>query len=436
MSRVQELLERKRVDVEARKRAGHANQVPNDDRRVRWDSKRFCVIAEIKRSSLSAGAIRPGLDVVSLARAYEAAGAAAVSVLTEPHFFGGSLSDLQVAHHVVGIPLLQKDFVIDAFQIAEAKVYGASFILLIARFLSRTQLQELVDACRELRMNPLVEITDEKDLEKIPDRLDFLGVNSRNLETLQVDTAKFASLRPKLPPSFVIAESGIRSNEDLRGVIDLGYNGALIGEHLLRASDPGAELAFLTRLSGNRPRIKVCGITNERDAMLAVEEGADALGFIFADSPRKISTAALGAIRAKIPAGVLCVGVFLGQSKEEITEAAQKWNLHVAQIYDAASPPMPVWKAHRIHSDAEIRMTDAAIPVLWDVKTSDSDMPGVWRKLSGHAVFAVAGGLTHENVKDAVEICRPVWVDVARGVEKEPGIKDPVRLREFMKVLR
>lgn len=434
MSRVRELLERTRADVEARKREKPELQIPGDDRRVRWDSRRFCIIAEIKRSSLSAGAIRPGLDVASLARSYEAAGASAISVLTEPHFFGGSLRDLQLARQAAGVPLLQKDFVIDAFQIREAKAHGASFILLIARFLTSAQLQELVHACRELRMNPLVEITDENDLEKIPDRVEFLGVNARNLETLEVDTTKFATLRPKLPQSFLIAESGIRSHGDLRRVIELGYHGALIGEHLLRAPDPGAELASLVRLSSNRPRIKVCGITNERDAMLAVEEGADALGFIFAESPRKISAATLDAVRSRIPSGALCVGVFLGQSTEEITEAAQRWNLHVAQIYDDASPLMPIWKARRFNGEAVSAPVD--MPLLWDVKMPDSEMPGVWKRLSNHPVFALAGGLTPENVTDAVEICRPVWVDVARGVEMKPGIKDPTRLREFIKVLR
>lgn len=434
MSGVREVLDRTRRGVETRKRAGLAH-IPEDDRRAQWSRNGFRIIAEIKRSSLSAGAIRPDLDLPALARSYEGAGAAAISILTEKHSFGGSLDDLACARKAVSLPLLQKDFVIDAFQIAEAKHYGASFVLLIARFLTRDELQSLLSVSRDLRMNAIVEITDETDLKKITEPVEFLGVNSRNLETLIIETGKFAELRKLLPDSFLIAESGIQSREMLRRVMDLGYHGALIGEHFLKCVEPAAELASFVRESGARPRVKVCGITTERDAMLAVEAGANALGFIFADSPRRISQKTLSAFRRKIPAGVQCVGVFLGQSEDAIAAATRQFDLDVAQIYDDLRPPMPVWNAYRFHSAAQAASASIE-PLLWDVKASESDLPLIWKSLATRPVFALAGGLHSGNVAQAVEICNPVWVDVARGVEKAPGVKDPEKLNAFMKVLR
>lgn len=433
MSRIEDLLQRTRQDVEHRKQSGLAS-VPADDRRVRWNRTGFRIIAEIKRASLSAGAICPDLDLASLARAYEAAGAVAISVLTESHYFGGSMADLQRAHTAVSLPLLQKDFLIDPFQVHEAKAGGASFVLLIARFLSRQELRGMLAAVREMQLNAIVEVTDGEDLAKLDEPVEFLGVNARNLQTLEMDTGKFENLRSALPDAFLIAESGINTPELLERVIGLGYHGALIGEHFLRAADPAKELSSFVRTANHRPSVKICGITNETDALQAVESGADALGFIFAESPRRIDPRILAAIRPKIPAGILCAGVFLGQTQREIEDTVRRFDLHLAQVYDDAQPGVPVWIARRIHSPSAVTNTRLQNAVLWDVKSDDP--LNIWKSLAQEPVFALAGGLHPGNVTRAAEICRPVWVDVARGVEREPGVKDPAKLREFMKALR
>src|SRR4029079_19760221 len=164
---------------------------------------------------------------VELAIGYENAGAAAVSVLTEEHYFHGSLNDLVAVKKAVRISVLQKDFILDPYQILEAKEAGADFVLLIARFLSTSMISEYLDLCETIRMNALVEITDESDLAKIRPPVKFLGVNSRDLEPFEIDLRRFQTLRLLLPDAFLIAESGLQSIADLRYVIDLGYHGAL-----------------------------------------------------------------------------------------------------------------------------------------------------------------------------------------------------------------
>jgi len=426
---IHELLRRKKADVEHRK---CQITVPSDDRQVHWNRDRFHLIAEIKRSSLSAGVICNEIDIPVVAFAYEKAGVSAISVLTEEHYFDGSINDLRAAGAAVSIPLLQKDFVLDPFQILEAKVAGASFVLLIVRFLTTEQLRGMLRLCKEIRINAIVEVTDEQDLQKIMQPVTFLGVNSRDLETLQIDKGKFARLRPLLPDAFLIAESGISNAKDLADVMDLGYHGALIGEHLLRAQDPGAEALQLVRAIRKIPKVKICGITSERDAQLAIQCGADALGFIFAESPRRIQEEALALFRNKIPKEIMCVGVFRGQSENEALGIMKEFSLDVAQIYDPIDLPVPVWHAKTTSE----RCGENRDHVLWDVKAEDQLLPSIWRQLSETRVFALAGGLNPSNVSQAIAICEPEWIDVARGVESEPGVKDETKLSEFMKAVK
>ena len=442
MSRIAELLSRKRLDVERRK-ASRTPVVPSDDRRVTWDKNRFRIIAEIKRASISAGSIRTELDPIELALSYEKAGAAAISVLTEEHYFQGSLDDLRHVRAATSIPVLQKDFILDEFQILEAKEAGADFVLLIARFLTSGQMREMVKLCDEIRINALVEVTDEADLEKIDFPVRYLGVNCRDLETLEVDLSRFERMQNRLPEAFCIAESGIRNVDDLRRVMELGYNGALIGESLLRSEDPSHALRTLVaaatsnsstlsrgRLEGGwyPTKVKICGITNERDARLAVEAGASALGFVFAESPRKITSSTLQLFRSQIP--VPCVGVFRGNVPDEIRSIIGKCSLDIAQIYDqAAELSVPIWRAITIDSlDGLADRTEHLV----DIKLPEKELPEAWKLLGETSVFALAGGLHQGNVQQAISLCHPEWVDVARGVESEPGIKDANKVREFI----
>ena len=430
MSKISELLQRKRIDVAGRKSACTPNP-PSDNRLVHWDKNSFRILAEIKRSSLSAGGIRRNLDLEQLARSYESAGASAISVLTEEHYFEGSLGDLTAVRRSVSVPILQKDFVLDEFQILEAKEAGADFVLLIARFLTPQEIRDFLQVCDRIQINALVEVTDESDLRKIDGPVRYLGVNARDLETLAVDISRFEKMRDRLPDAYLIAESGINSIETLRKVMSLGYHGALIGEHFLRAEDPAQELARFLR--ARIPKVKICGITSEQDAELAIQEGASALGFIFAESPRKISIDQLKTFRKKI--SVPCVGVFRGNAQNQIQAIVEDCGLDIAQIYDSCSVPIPTWEARTatsLNQISELRGQN----LLVDIKLSDSDLPTAWRLLAQRTVFALAGGLHPGNVSEAISLCQPEWVDVARGVEKEPGIKDAEKLREFMKAVK
>ena len=293
-------------------------------------------------------------------------------------------------------------------------------------------------------MNALVEVTDKKDLEKVTVPVMYLGVNSRNLETLQVDKTVFRTLRDNLPDAFLIAESGINSLEDLEEVIDLGYNGVLIGEHFLRSENPAAEVSKFASFAGAlrevpmrlKPKIKICGITSEEDAILSIEAGANALGFVFAESPRQVNPSTLRSFRSRIPGDVLCIGVFRGQPKETVEEIMQDFGLDIAQVYDPIQLSSPVWNARvtRIRSDVDqIRSNRNSDSILWDVKAEETQTSELWREIAREKVFALAGGLTPENVHLAVTICHPEWVDVARGVERSPGIKDKNKVINFIK---
>lgn len=443
MSKIQDLLRQKRIDVQKRKSL-RKPVLSEKDSRVNWDRDRFRILAEIKRSSLSAGTIRQNLNPAELARAYAAAGAAAISVLTEEHYFHGSLHDLKSVSNAVSIPVLQKDFVIDEYQILEAKEAGANLVLLIARFLTESEIASLLGFCEKIRIDAIVEVSNQEDLKKITEPVRFLGVNARDLETLRVDTTRFERLRDGLPDAYWIAESGITNIEMLQRLLQLGYRGALIGEHFLRAGDPAAELCnFQSAINvvlpnpveKGQPKVKICGITSERDADLAMDAGASGLGFIFADSPRRITAEVLNAFRDRIPKNVECVGVFRGVPQNEVESIMNGCRLDIAQCYDLFQIKVSTWDARTVNSVEEIETLQEYKMgnLLVDVKLPDRELPNAWRRLG--SVFALAGGLHAGNVAEAISVCRPVWVDVARGVESEPGLKDANKVREFMKAV-
>ncbi len=205
------------------------------------------VIAEIKRRSPSRGVLREDLDPRDLARSYERGGAAALSVLTDREFFGGSEQDLQEARACVGLPVLRKDFTIDEYQVHEARALGADAILLIVRVLSRTQLSELLAAAAAAGLAALVEVHDETELETaVACGAVLVGVNNRDLGTFEVSLEVARRLRPRIPPGCLcVAESGIETREDMRVLESLGYDAVLIGEALVRAADPGGRLREL-----------------------------------------------------------------------------------------------------------------------------------------------------------------------------------------------
>lgn len=205
------------------------------------------VIAEVKRASPSRGALAPIADPAGLAAAYEAGGAAAVSVLTEQRRFHGSLDDLAAVRSAVEVPVLRKDFVLSAYQLWEARAYGADLVLLIVAALDQTALTCLIDRTESLGMTPLVEVHDEAELTRALDAgARLLGVNARNLKTLEVDRSTFARLAPLIPEGIVrVAESGVRSPHDLLSYAAAGADAVLVGEGLVTQTDPRQAVAEL-----------------------------------------------------------------------------------------------------------------------------------------------------------------------------------------------
>ncbi|HTO55779.1 MAG TPA: indole-3-glycerol phosphate synthase TrpC [Myxococcota bacterium] len=204
------------------------------------------VIAEFKRASPSKGEIRPGADPAAIARAYEAAGAAALSVLTDREFFRGSLDDLRAARAAVRVPVLRKDFTIDALQLFEARAAGADAALLIVAALDDSRLRELLACARELALDALVEVHDEPELERaLAAGAELLGVNNRDLRDFKTDVGVTRALLPRAAGRTVVSESGIDAPETVRALAAEGASAFLVGEALMREPDPGAALRRL-----------------------------------------------------------------------------------------------------------------------------------------------------------------------------------------------
>lgn len=214
------------------------------------------VIAEMKRASPTRGLLRRYYRRRELARAYESAGAAALSVLTEEKFFLGSLEDLRQARQAVDLPILQKDFILDNYQVYESVAAGADALLLVVAALSNRELRELVELCHHLRVATLVEAHTEEEIERaLEASAQIIGINNRDLKTMRVDLEISFRLRNKIPSDFVaVSESGIKTTEDLMRLAQAGFNAALIGERLLERDDPGKELARL--LEGEKELVR------------------------------------------------------------------------------------------------------------------------------------------------------------------------------------
>ncbi len=208
------------------------------------------LITEHKRRSPSKDCINQNLNIQDVAKGYENAGACGMSVLTDMKYFGGSLEDLLTARASCELPLLRKEFIIDPYQITEAKAYGADVILLIATVLSRKEIEHYSILAQSLGMEVLLEVHNQEELDKsIMPSLNMIGVNNRNLKTFEVSLETSKTLSGRIPEEFVkISESGIRSVSDIKSLQPYGYKGFLIGENFMKTENPGAAAADFINL--------------------------------------------------------------------------------------------------------------------------------------------------------------------------------------------
>ena len=273
MTVLDEIIEGVREDLDARKRVNPLNEIivraqePSLglplDVLAHFAKGSFGVIAEVKRSSPSKGALASIDDPAELARQYQAGGACAVSVLTEQRRFKGSLEDLAAVRRAVTIPVLRKEFIVDVYQIHEARAYGVDIILLIVAALSDDQLVEFSTLTHALGMRTLIEVHDAQEIhrvihlsEKSALTIDLLGINARNLKTLEINPAAFATLAPLVPPAIaLIAESGIANSVEVGALSALGAAGILVGEALVKDGNPARSIAeFINRAEQERVR--------------------------------------------------------------------------------------------------------------------------------------------------------------------------------------
>jgi indole-3-glycerol phosphate synthase len=254
---LERILERTRAELERRRarqpldeleQAARAHARPTQRRlRDALAGEGVSVIAEFKRRSPSAGELRAGADVAEVVRAYERAGAGALSVLTEGPHFGGSLADLRDARAASALPILRKDFIIDAYQLHEALAAGADAVLLIAAALEQHELAALRAHALELGLDPLVEVHDGEEVARaLAVGADLIGINNRDLRDFSVDLTRTSLLMRQIPDRvFVVSESGIASAEHVRALGREGVSGVLVGESLMRAEDPAQALRAL-----------------------------------------------------------------------------------------------------------------------------------------------------------------------------------------------
>ncbi|NNN33664.1 indole-3-glycerol phosphate synthase TrpC [Streptomyces sp. S3(2020)] len=240
---------------ELKERAAKAPAAKDGIAALRGDGVK--VICEVKRSSPSKGALAAIADPAGLAADYEAGGAAVISVLTEQRRFGGSLADLEAVRARVDIPVLRKDFIVTSYQLWEARAYGADLALLIVAALDQPALESLIERAVSIGLTPIVEVHDEDEVERAADAgAKVIGVNARNLKTLEVDRGTFERVAPEIPDHIVkIAESGVRGPHDLIAYANAGADAVLVGESLVTGKDPKSAVSDLVA-AGEHPALR------------------------------------------------------------------------------------------------------------------------------------------------------------------------------------
>jgi tryptophan synthase beta subunit len=445
------------------------------------------LIAELKRASPSAGRIAiDGDDLVARARAYERGGASAISVLCEPHWFGGSIEDLRAVRAAVSIPVLAKEFIVDRRQLAVLRAAGADAVLLIAALHAPAALARLSDEARELGLEPLVEAHDARELDgALASGARLVGLNNRDLRSLDVDPDRAARLRAVIPEDRIaIAESGVRDAGTIGDWRAAGFDAALVGEALVRAGDPEATArAFVAagRPPGdlanvaNQPIVKICGVRDVEGADAAIAAGASAIGLnLVPGTPRALEleeAAALGAhIRraAGRSAAPAIVAITVDESAEALRAITAALDPNAIQLSGheptavTAASPRPAWKV--LHAAAGVALDGRALAELVDLGRAhlaagaDRLMldaiggphpggsglrvhPDTVTAIARELPIVLGGGLDPATVGEAVRDAAVVGVDVASGVERprvagERPTKDSLRVALFVKRAR
>lgn len=430
------------------------------------------VIAEFKRRSPSKGRINSHAKPGATALLYETAGAAALSVLTEEDYFDGSLEDLRRVREVSSLPLLRKDFIFDEYQVYESAWAGANALLLIVAALDDETLRKLRGITEdELGMTAVVEVHTKSEMDRaVSCGAQVVGVNNRDLRTfnVSVDTSlQLAKVAPR--DTLLISESGL-TPDTVRQLRDAGYRGFLVGEALMRAPDPAKALReFIEEPEGHHSArhvwVKICGITNIDDARAAISAGADMLGFNFyRPSPRFIDPQAAAEIIKSIRAeaggenrSASMIGVFVNESIENVARIADDAGLDGIQLHGEeiveycrrlknVCPQKFLIKAVAARANENVQSPTRYPADAIMIDAFDAELRGGTGRIANWSfareltrrvarVF-LAGGLSPENVAEAIDAVHPYGVDVCSAVETEPGRKSPKRIREFVDAVR
>ena len=423
----------------------------------------FNFICEVKKASPSKGIIAEHFPYLDIAKEYEVAGAAAISVLTEPDFFKGDKKYLQEIASTVKIPVLRKDFIIDEYQIYQAKVWGASAILLICACLDVPTLTKFRELADSLGLSSLVEAHDEHEVQMAIDcGARIIGVNNRNLKDFTVDVQNSVRLRNLVQDDVIfVSESGLETSEDIQVLRDNNIGVALMGETFMRSPNKVEKLAYLYGPTYYTPKVKMCGISKVETIPAIVDAKPDYMGLVFAPSKRQVTVEQAKTLVEELhkqyavrynSETIKIVGVFVNETVENLLKIAEEVKLDVIQLHGDEDESfiqilkeqsnVEVWKAVQVRSaaDAEKWIDSSADMLLFDAYHKD-ERGGTgevfdWSSLDEfERPFMLAGGIDSTNVARAIRTVRPYGIDISSGIETE-GVKDNEKMKAFTNIVR
>ena len=430
----------------------------------------FNFICEVKKASPSKGIIAEHFPYLNIAKEYEVAGAAAISVLTEPDFFKGDKKYLQEIASTVKIPVLRKDFIIDEYQIYQAKVWGASAILLICACLDVPTLTKFRELADSLGLSSLVEAHDEQEVQMAIDcGARIIGVNNRNLKDFTVDVQNSVRLRNLVQDDVIfVSESGLETPEDIQVLRDNNIGVALMGETFMRSPNKVEKLAYLYGPTYYTPKVKMCGISKVETIPAIVDAKPDYMGLVFAPSKRQVTVDQAKILVEELNRGyakkygsdtehdkndtIKTVGVFVNETIDNLVTIANEANLDAVQLHGDEDEAfiqslkertnVEVWKAVQIRSAADVEkwIDSSAEMLLFDAYHKD-ERGGTgevfdWSSLDAfERPFMLAGGIDSTNVARAIRTVRPYGIDISSGIETN-GVKDDEKITAFIKIVK